>query len=450
MANEAAEIDRVGRIMTRMPLPPLCKIRHVAPEPTIDDVSAAVARAWRSSKVASRVRPGMRIAVAVGSRGIAGHRTLVTATLDFLKSLGASPFVVAAMGSHGGGTSGGQRQILADFGITEAELGVPVRTEMDVVELGTNALGRPVWWDQNAFDADGVVCIGRVKPHTDFRGAYESGLVKMMVVGLGKRIGADALHARGVAGLTDVMPASAAVVLAKTKFLGGLAVVENAHDRPSHLEVVDRDDVLTREPELLKLARERMGRLPFRALDVLVLGEIGKNYSGCGIDPNVVGRYLVESRPDLETGDPAITRIAALDLSPESHGNGVGCGIADVVTDRLLHAIDDAVMRTNVLTARFLWRAKKPFGFPTDRACIDAAIASCWQPNVDELTLAVAPNSLEVGELWVSPAAANLVDPTAWAIDPAPRDWPFAADGTLDQESLFPHSVRCRRRTSSH
>lgn len=350
------------------------------------------------------------------------------------------------MGSHGGGTGDGQRRLLADYGITESAMGVPIRCEMDVDRIGVNALGRPVYWDRNALMADGIVTVGRVKPHTDFRGRYESGIVKMMVVGLGKRIGADAMHAIGVKGLKDSMPASAEVVLAKTNYLGGLAVLENAREETAIAEIVDRDQVMTREPELLEQARSLMGRLPWTALDVLIVGEIGKNYSGCGIDPNVVGRYLVESRPDLETNDPSITRIAALDLSPESHGNGIGVGIADLTTHRLLEAFDDDVTRTNVFTARFLWRAKKPFALPTDRDCIEAAIQTCWQPESDDVSFAIIPNSLELSEIWANAAAIrNLLRRHEWTVDAEAQPLPFSNQGRLDQARLFPHSHQARR-----
>ncbi|MFO0935006.1 MAG: lactate racemase domain-containing protein [Gemmataceae bacterium] len=432
-----------------MPLPLVGRLRHTATLPRVDDVDAAVRLAWRNSATARRIRPGMSIAIAAGSRGIANHATLVKATVEAVKALGANPFIVAAMGSHGGGTADGQRTILSDAGISEATMGVPVRTEMDAEQIGVNTFGRPVWWDRNALAADGVITVGRVKPHTDFRGRYESGIVKMMVVGLGKRVGADAMHALGVAGLRDIMPTSAEVVLAKTRYLGGLATLENAREETARVEVVDRDDVLTREPDLLAEARGLLGRMPFPSLDVLVVGEVGKNFSGSGMDPNVVGRFLVESRPDLETNDPCITRIAALDLSPESHGNGVGVGIADVVTNRLLDTIDDTVTRLNVMTARSLWRAKKPFGFPSDRACIEAAIATTWQPDSNALTFAVIPNSLEVAELWASKAAVEMVaSHSDWQHDGTWIELPFTGD-TLDQVTLFPHCKRARRQSTA-
>ena len=248
---------------------------------------------------------------------------------------------------------------------------MPVVTDMDAVDLGTNSWGQPVWWDKNALAADGVVTVSRVKPHTDFRGRFESGILKMLVIGLGKRHGADQVHSFGTRGLRDMMPESAKVIAGRRRrSSAGWPCWRTPTRRRPSVEVVDRDDLFDREPALLEEARRLMGRLPFPALDVLIVGECGKNYSGAGIDPNVVGRMLLEASPEAETNDPRVTRMAVLDISPESHGNGTGIGIADLTTDRALAAIDPVPFRMNNLTARFLWRSKLPLGFDTDREVI--------------------------------------------------------------------------------
>lgn len=429
-----------------MSLPLVQLVRQTAPQPTVTDVAAATRRAWLESKTASRIKPGMRIAVGCGSRGIRNILPLARATVDALKELGAAPFVVAAMGSHGGATAAGQRELLASYSLDEAHLGVPVVTDMDVVQVGVNTWGHPVWWDKNAAAADGVVTVSRVKPHTDFRGRYESGIVKMLVIGFGKQRGADQLHSFGLRGLHEIMPDNARVLVEKTPFLGGLAVLENAREETARVEVLDRDEVFEKEPPLLEEARRIMGRIPFETLDVLVIGECGKNYAGTGIDTNVVGRPLLEEG-GATAASPRITRIGLLDISPESHGNGVGIGIADLTTDRALAAFDPVPVRMNTLTARFLWRSKLPFGFPTDRECIEQCLATCWQPVAADRRFAVIPNTLEVAELWVSPpvAAEAKGNPNLEVVGD-PRPLPFDATGTLRQEELFPHSVRGRRR----
>ena len=384
-----------------MNLPLLTPLRQTTPQPVVADVAAEVRRQWAGSRFVQRLKRGSKVGVAVGSRGITNLFTMVRTTLDCLRERGAEPFVVAAMGSHGGATAEGQRQLLAEYGVSEAKLGVPVKTDMTAVQIGTNSWGEPVFWDKNALAADAVVTVSRVKPHTDFRGRFESGILKMLVIGLGKRDGASQHHRWGFRGLRDMLPETAKVVLDKTPFAAGLAILENAHEQTARLQVVDRDDVLAVEPGLLEEARRLMGRLPFDQLDLLVIGEIGKNYSGAGIDPNVVGRLLIEGEPDFEK--PKITRICCLDLSPESHGNGTGVGIADLTTDRLLASIDPVPFRMNNLTACFLRRSQLPFAFPTDRACIECGVETCWQPNVEQLRMAVIPNTLELAELWVSP-----------------------------------------------
>lgn len=431
-------------------IPSLYHVRQVAPQPTVTDVAEEVRRQWLNSPLVKRIKPGARIAVGCGSRGIKHIGLIVKTTVETLQSLGAKPFVVAAMGSHGGANREGQRELLASYHIDEAHLGVPVVTDMDSQQIGTNSWNEPVWWDRNAYAADGVVTVSRIKPHTDYRGAYESGIVKMCVIGLGKREGASQHHRWGWKGLQQMMVESMKVILAQTKFLGGLAILENANEETAQLQVVDRDDLLATEPGLLERARALMGKIPFEQLDVLVVGEIGKNYSGAGIDPNVVGRLLIEAAPELETNSPKITRMCCLDLSPESHGNGTGVGIADLTTERLLRSIDQVPFRMNNLTARFLWRSKLPIAFPTDRECIEMAIDTCWQPFPEQLKLAVIPNTLEVAELWVTQALAELArrNPNL-AVSATPQTMPFDAAHNLLQEQLFPHSFRGRR-TKGH
>jgi hypothetical protein len=424
----------------------LAPIRQALSQPTVTDVPGEVRRQWEQSRVSQVLRRGDRVAVAVGSRGIANVGVIVRATLDYLRDLGTQPFVVAAMGSHGGGSAEGQRQILADYGISEQALRVPVRTDMAVVQIGTNSWGEPVWWDKNAFEADAVLTVSRIKAHTDFRGRLESGIVKMLVIGLGKREGAAQHHRWGVRGLKEMMPQTVQVVLEKTKFRAGLAVVENAREETARLQVVDRDELLEVEPRLLEQAKALMARLPFDQLDLLVIGEIGKNYSGAGIDPNVIGRLLMEGEPEFDR--PRITRICALDLSPESHGNGTGIGLADLTTERLLAAIDPVPFRMNTLTSCFLWRSKLPLALANDRECLQTGLATCWQPRPEKLRLAIIPNTLELTDLWVSAALVEEARQHPHLRVEGPlQPLPFDAAGNLEQERLFPHSLRGRRRS---
>jgi hypothetical protein len=295
------------------------------------------------------------------------------------------------------------------------------------------------------------VLINRIKPHTDFRGRYESGLMKMTVIGLGKRHGADQVHSYGTRGLRDMMPESGKIIIENTPLLGGLAVIENAHEETGHVEVLAASDFPEKEPPLLDKARRMMGRIPFPQLDCLIVGECGKNYSGAGIDPNVVGRLLIEASPEmeLEGADPRITRMGVLDISPESHGNATGIGIADLTTHRALASIDPGPFRMNNLTARFLWRSKLPIGFATDRECIHHCLETCWQPVFDQIRFAVIPNTLEVADIWVSaPLLADAAANPNLAVIGEPRELPFNQAGNLLQTILFPHSVCGLRSTA--
>jgi hypothetical protein len=428
-----------------MNIPSITPIRQTTPQPVLRNLAEETRTVWEQSGLGRRIRAGDRVAVGVGSRGIANLTTIVRATLEFWHDCGAKPFVVAAMGSHGGATAQGQRDLLAEYGISEEELGVPVKTDMTAVQIGLNSWDEPVWWDRNALESDAVVTVSRVKPHTDFRGRFESGIVKMLVIGLGKRDGASQHHRWGFRGLRDMLPETAKVILDKTPFFAGLAVLENAREETAQLQVVERENLLEIEPGLLEQARQLMGRLPFDQLDLLVIGEIGKNYSGAGIDPNVVGRLLIEGQEEFAS--PRITRICALDLSPESHGNGTGVGIADLTTERLLKDIDPVPFRMNNLTACFLWRSKLPIAFATDRECIENGLATCWQPDLNAVRMALIPNTLELAEIWVSaPLAEEARRHPHLEIVGEARPMPFDTQSNLEQEKLFPYSVRARRR----
>lgn len=424
---------------------PFTPLRRALPPPTVADVAGTVRGEISRLMAEGQLPRGARVAVAVGSRGIGQLFTIVKTSIDTLVSLGFQPFVVAAMGSHGGATEQGQRTLLAGYGISAERLGVPVRCEMEAVLLGENRLGDPVWWDANALAADAVLPISRVKAHTDYVGEFESGIAKMLVIGLGKRQGAQTHHQYGVRGLREVMPTSLSVILEKTGFLGGLAIVENSDGQPALIEAVAKPDLLRREPELLQMAKQLAGKLPFSTLDLLVVGECGKNYSGTGMDVHVLGRHLVEGEP--EPWQPRITRLCVLALSPESDGNAVGAGLADLTTHRLLEQSDEQKTRMNYLTSCFLLRSKVPLAFPTDQECIATGLRTCWQPKAEAVRAALIPNTLELSRLWVSPALAGLAP--GWVVDGEAAPLPFAADGSLPLARLFPASWAGRRLATS-
>jgi hypothetical protein len=427
-----------------MTFPTITRVRQLVTQPAIDDVAAAITAAIRASRIGSRLPAGASVAVTVGSRGIAEIDRIARATVETLKRLGFNPFIVAAMGSHGGGTAEGQRALLAEFGITPATMGCPIQSKMDTVVLGTNRFGLPIHFDATALGADGIVLLNRVKPHTSFTGAYESGLLKMLTIGLGKREGAAQVHKLGLAGLKQLLPEVGAILLEKTPVVLGLAVLENAEERTARVVAVEPEDLLKAEPALLDEARTLMGRLPFDQIDVLVVGELGKNYSGTGMDPNVIGRQRVETMRDLPR--PVVTRLVVLDVSGESHGNALGIGLADLTTERLVRAIDPVPMRVNSLTSNLLTRARVPVALPTDRKVVAAALDTCWRTDWAEARMVVIPNTLEVATLWVTqPLIAEAKNQPGLSIDCEVTPIPFDSAGNLEQVRLFPDCVRGRR-----
>lgn len=424
--------------------PPIARVRQSVPQPRVADVPGLVRRLIHESRIRERVPAGGRIAVGVGSRGITVIPVVARAAVDALKELGYKPFIVAAMGSHGGATAEGQRELLAGYEITPETMGVEVRTDMETVVLGTSPIGLPIYFDKNAHEADGIVLLNRVKPHTDFRSDHESGVLKMLVIGLGKRRGAEQIHKLGLRGMREVLPAVGKVLIEKTKFALGLAILENAEDLPAEIVAVEPETIFDIEPKLLERARQLMGRLPFDQIDVLVVGEIGKNYSGAGMDPNVIGRLMVETQPDFER--PVVTRLAVLDVSDESHGNIVGVGFADLTTERLIAKMDEESFRINVLTSCFLERARIPITLPTDRDVIESSLETCWRVDASQARMVIIPNTLELHQLWVTrPLAAEVEKHPHLQYETDFEPLPLSADGWLDQERLFPESVRGRR-----
>lgn len=376
----------------------LTRIRQAFSGPSIPDVSAAVRNdaGWASL----RVGPGARIAVAVGSRGIAKLSAIVRAAVSILRERGARPFIIPAMGSHGGATAAGQRELLASFGVTEESCGCPVISSMEAVPLPRASSPVDVFMDRHAFEADGVVLINRIKPHTDFHGPYESGLVKMAVIGLGKERQALAIHRHGARGLREFVPQAARAVLATGKVILGLAIVENARDETLRIQILPGAEILDREPELLELARRNMPRLPVTALDVLIVDRLGKNISGTGLDTNVIGRIRIPGEP--EPASPRIGSIMVTDLTGESHGNATGIGLADVITRRLFDKIDFPVTYKNIYTSSFLERGKVPVVAGTDASALDFALRACGAAAEEAPRIIRIRDTLHLGEMDVT------------------------------------------------
>ncbi len=414
------------RVPASAPLPQMVRVVQRFPSPGRCDVEAEVRRQIGAPEIARRIPRGRRVAVAVGSRGIAEVDRITAAVVAALRGCGAEPFVVPAMGSHGGATAEGQREVLASLGVTEARVGAPVVSSMEVVELGRLADGSAVYWDRQAHQAGAAVVIARVKPHTAFRGRIESGLIKMALIGVGKQRGAQSMHAPGFGGFAGRLLEAWEVVRRQAPLLFGVAVVEDAYDAPAEVAVVPPEAWLDREPALLDRARGLMARLPVRAADVLVVQEIGKNISGDGMDPNITGRYPTP----YASGGPAIRKIAVLDLTPETHGNANGIGLADFIAQRALEKIDLHATYLNALTSTVAETVRLPMVLATDRDAVSAAILTAPSPEPGAPRLVYIRNTLALGEVAVSTSLLPDLEPHA-RVASAPAPLSFSGDGAL-------------------
>jgi len=386
-------------------IPQFQRIRLEFDRAHIQDVAAAVSRELDQVENLGLQLSGKSVAITAGSRGIDRIDQILAALVNRLRLWGAQPFIVPAMGSHGGATAEGQLGLLAEFGITEARVGAPIHSSMETVELGRLPNGMPVYMDQHAASADAIIVVNRIKPHTDFSGEFESGLAKMAAIGLGKLHGADTLHRFGVPGLRDYVPEAARLVCQKAPVIFGLATVENAYHQAAHIALVPPEGIAgTQERELLELAYRLMPRFPFPEIDVLVVDEIGKNISGVGMDPKVIGRVKVHGIADMTVCD--IRAIAVLRLTAESHGNATGVGLADVTTRRLVSQVDFETTYLNCITSGILGiqRAAIPVVAPSDKAAIETALRVCGRPDVLNARAARIRNTLSMGEMDVTPA----------------------------------------------
>jgi lactate racemase-like protein len=380
-----------------MLLPKLARVRQVFDTTQLEDAYGTVAAGLKGLTATQKIQPGARIAITAGSRGIQNLVKMTRAVVDTVQEAGGRPFIVPAMGSHGGATDAGQKTLLADLGISEAAMGCPVVSSMEVEEIGKTPSGAPVYLDKNALHSDGIIAINRVKLHTIFRGDVESGLCKILAVGLGKHRGAQQIHKIGT---QPFMVETARVILDKAPILAGVAVLENSLDETMEVHVVPRERFEATDVALLKRCWQVLPRIPFDPLDVLIVDEMGKNLSGTGMDTNIIG---IGGRVGgkMTMGTPVVSTIVVLGLTPETHGNANGIGLADLTTRRLVDSIDYKSTYTNVLTTR-LWSAGRlPVTLETDREAIEVAVGDT---PPDQLRLVRIKNTLHLEELEISEA----------------------------------------------
>src|SRR5882724_9752488 len=413
----------------------LLMVRQNFPDRSIRDIPAEVRKQLSAAPFASRLKPGARVAIGVGSRGITNIATIARAVVDYWKSQGMRPFIFPAMGSHGAATAEGQADVLAHYGIIQETMGCPILSSLEVVPVGKTPEGISTFMDRNAYESDGVMLVGRVKWHTDFAGKIESGLFKMMAIGLGKFAGAQHYHTYAYKmGLESVIRSIGRQVLQSGRILGGLAILEDAHHSTAQLTAVPVETMERREEELLSLAKSWMGKIPMD-LDILILDEIGKNISGAGMDTKVVNRG-VQGQYNPWPDAPIIERIFVRDLSELSYGNGVGLGMADVISDRLLNKIDWIPTRINSLTASTPAAIRIPVHFPTDRECLEKLMPTVGRLDPAQVTYGWIPNSLEIGILALSENLKSEIDSMPH-LEILSEPWSVEFDSKGDMLSMF-------------
>ena len=382
--------------------PRMFRLRQTFDARRVTDISGEVARQLDSLKLKEQIRPDQSVAITAGSRGIAHIGQITRAVVDHIKGLGAKPFIVPAMGSHGGGTAAGQTQLLEHYGITPEKMGCELRASMETVIVDRTPQGIPVHFDKHASLADHVLIVGRVKPHTGFVGDVESGLHKMMLIGLGKHEGAKIYH-RAIADYSfmEIITAVAASVISKCRVVGGLAIVENAYDETALIEAVPPARFLEREKELLKLAIQWLPRLPFTVADLLIIDQIGKNISGTGLDTNVVGRkYNDHVATDRDT--VRCKRIFVRGLTEETHGNATGIGISEFTNQRTADAIDRKITAINCITGLHPTAAMIPIAYETDREAISQALHTCGLVEPPNAKVIQIKDTLHLADVLVS------------------------------------------------
>lgn len=415
-----------------MNFPRIYLVRQNFPDRRIKDIPGEVRRQLERAAFASKVKPGARIAIGAGSRGISGLAVILKAVVDFWKEHGCRPFVFPAMGSHGGGTAEGQASVLAHYGVDEASMGCPIVSSLDVVSTGRTPEGIETFMDRNASESDGVMLVARVKWHTDFSGKIESGLCKMSAIGIGKLAGAQRYHAFALRlGMEHVIRSVFRQVAESGKILGGLAILEDGGHSTAQLAALSIEDLVEREEQLLELVKSWSARIPVDSLDILIVDKMGKNISGTGMDTKIVNRS-VHGHSNCFPDAPFIRRVFARDLDDLSYGNAVGVGMADIVSDRLLNKIDWGATYLNSLTASATAGSRTPIHFPTDRECLERIALTVGEFDTKEVTIGWIANTMELGLLGLSENLLAEVggDATLEIVSPA-LDLRFDAQGNL-------------------
>ncbi len=420
----------VADLVKNVTVPRMFRVRQIFPRNKIEpeEIPGIIKKLLSEEKFSSQIKPGMKIAITAGSRGIANNALTTKCIADFIKSKGAQPFVVPAMGSHGGSTAAGQREILRGYGITEEYLQCPILSSMEVKKIGVNEEGKDVYIDKYAAESDGIVIGCRIKPHTAFRGPYESGIMKMMAIGLGKQYGAEVCHEAGFKHMAKNVPLFGKAIIRHAPVLFAVPTIENAYDETCKIVAVNADEIEEMEPALLKEAASYMARILVDSCDVLIVDEIGKNYSGDGMDPNITGTFC----SPYATGGIAAQRVVVLDLSKETHGNGIGLGFSSATTKRVFDKLDLASMYPNAITCTVLGGVRIPIIMESDREAIQVCIKSCNEIDKTRPRVVRIPNSLHLEHIMLSEDYLEEIKGMEMIeIESEPMDLPFDEDGML-------------------
>lgn len=402
---EIKEQSGIREILKDVPIPRMCRVRQKFARDGIADVSAVLREKLKDDRLRGRIRPGMRVVMTGSSRQISNMPLILKELASFVRAQGASPYIIPAMGSHGGATDEGQKALLESYGITEEYCGCPIVSSMETVRVGQLPDGDEVRMDKFAHEADAVIVVGRIKAHTAFRGPYESGLVKMMAIGMGKRAGADSLHRAGFGVMGERLPQYAKVVFDSCNVVFGVAPIENEFDQTCRIEVIPAEEIFDREPELLLYAKSRLPRILLPETDVLLVREIGKNFSGSGMDPNVTGTFGTP----YATGGIKKQRVVVLDLSDQTHGSFIGLGMADTTTKRAFEKLDTNATYFNMLTSTVLRVGKIPMVLEDDKLAIQAALKTLTQVDRERIRMVYLKNTLSLETIMVSEALLDQV-----------------------------------------
>ncbi len=422
----------VSKLLEGVKIPRMFRAKQTFPRERIDpkDIPAKIFSELSREPFVSKIKPGMNIAITAGSRGVANVAIITRAIADFVRSRGAIPFIVPAMGSHGGATAEGQLEVLAGYGITPDSMGCEIRSSMETVHLGLSDTGQNVFVDRNAFESDGIIVSCRLKPHNAFRGPYESGPCKMMAVGLGKQKGAEQVHGAGMGHIAENIPSIARVIIEKAPILFAVPCIENAYDETCRIIAIDAHDIMTKEPELLRFAFSQMPKILAEECDVLIVDETGKNYSGTGVDPNITGTFSTE----YATGGVKVQRTCFLRLSRESHGNALGVGLASVITKKFYESINPEMMYPNCITSTVLASARIPCVVATDKEAIQMCIRTCTGIDREHVRVIRIPNSLHIGSIMMSEEYFSDVKNGKWpglTAESEAEDLAFDDEGNL-------------------